>query len=135
MNLYDLSLICKEEKISIYNEYIKIKEDKNLKNLPFTQKIHMIIQNNKFLKNKNNLINYKNRFYSDEKKTFENRPFYIIEKDKFYKKLDDIINFLKSKTDFTLSNNTYNNEMIQINFIDSTKFNDLDNIINELNNI
>jgi len=135
MNLYDLSLICKEEKINIYNEYIKIKEDKNLKNLPFTQKIHMIIQNNKFLKNKNNLINYKYRFYSDEKKTFENRPFYIIEKDKFYKKLDDIINFLKSKTDFTLSNNTYNNEMIQINFIDSTKFNDLDNIINELNNI
>ena len=135
MSLYDLSLICKEEKINIYNEYNKIKEDKNLKNLPFTQKIHLIIQNNKFLQNRSNLINYKNRFYSDEKKSFENKPFYIIEKDKFYNKLDDIINLLKNKTDFTLSSNIGNNKMIQINFIDSTKFNDLDNIINELNNI
>ena len=70
-----------------------------------------------------------------KKKTFENKPFYIIEKDKFFNKLDDIINLLKNKTDFTLSSNIGNNNMIQINFIDSTKFNDLDNIINELNNI
>jgi hypothetical protein len=135
MNIYDLSLICKEEKIKLYNEYLKLKEDKNSKNLPLTQKIHMIIQNNKFLKDKNNLIKYKNRFFLDEKNSFENKPFYIIGKEKFYNNLDSIFNILKNKTDFTLSSNNSNNEMIQINFIDSNKFNDLDKIINELNNI
>ena len=135
MNIYDLSLIFNDKKINFYYQYLNINQDRNLRNLPITQKIHMIIQKNSFFKNKGNFINYKNKFLSESNNINKNRPFYLVKKKKFFKKPEEIINFLKNKSDFTLTTNIENDEMIQINFIDSSKFNDLGNIINELNDI
>ena len=133
LNIYDLSLISKEKKINLYFEYLKLKEQ-NL-NLTITQRLHMIIQNNKLLKNDENLMNYKNRFFLDEKDKTQEKPFYLMKKEIFYNKIDEIFNILKCETDFTITSSFENHEYIQINFIDSNKFNELNNIVEKLNSL
>lgn len=135
INIYDISLICKEHNINYYYEYLNLQKDKRHQNLPLTQKIHIIIQNNEFLKNKNNLENYKNKFLLDEKEKIPNKSFFSIEKNKFYNNFNEIFNLLKNKTDFTITTNSEDEELFQINFIDSNKFNDLESTINKLNNL
>ena len=133
LNIYDLSLISKEKKINLYFEYLKLKEQ-NL-NLTITQRLHMIIQNNKLLKNDENLMNYKNRFFLDEKDKTQEKPFYLLKKEIFYNKIDEIFNILKCETDFTITCSFENHEYIQINFIYSNKFNELNNIVEKLNSL
>ena len=133
INIYDLSYICKDQKINFYFDYLNLK--KTYKDLSLTQKLHFIIQNNEFLRNKQNLIKYKNKFYLDNLDKFENKPYYNISKEKFYEKSDKIINIIKEKIDFTITESNENNDFLQINFIDSNKFNELENLKEILNKI
>ena len=66
---------------------------------------------------------------------FENKPYYNISKEKFYEKSDKIINIIKEKIDFAITESNENNDFLQINFIDSNKFNELENLKEILNKI
>ena len=135
INIYDISYICKEKNINFYLQYINLKKDENLKNLTITQKLGYIIQKNDILKNREKLQEYKNKFYSDEKNNNDKKLYINIDKNKFYDKADKIFNILKNKTDFTVNLNKDNNKIFQINFIEPQKFNEINNIINEINSI
>ena len=80
-------------------------------------------------------MNYKNRFFLDEKDKTQEKPFYLMKKEIFYNKIDEIFNILKCETDFTITCSFENHEYIQINFIDSNKFNELNNIVEKLNSL
>ena len=135
INFYDIAYICKKEKINFYNKYLNIKYDSNNKGIPITQILGIIIEEGKILKDGDKLKEYKNKFYSDEKEKTENKLFYNIEKDKFYKNSIEIIEILKKKTDFTINESNDNNKMLQINFIDPEKFKEIDSICKEINDI
>ena len=135
IDFYDIAHICKKEKINFYNKYLNIKYDSNNKGIPITQILGKIIEEEKILKNKDKLKEYKNKFYSDEKEKAENKLYFNIEKDKFYKNSKEIIDILKKKTDFTINENSDNNKMLQINFIDPENFKEIDSICKEINNI
>ena len=135
INFYDIAYICKKEKINFYNKYLNIKYDSNNKGIPITQILGKIIEEEKILKDKDKLNVYKNKFYSDEKEKTENKLYYNIEKDKFYTKSQEIIDILQMKTDFTINENSDNNKMLQINFIDPEKFKEIDSICKEIDSI
>lgn len=135
INFYDIAYICKKEKINFYNKYLNIKYNPNNKGIPITQILGKIIEEEKILKDKDKLNVYKNKFYSDEKEKTENKLYYNIEKDKFYKNSKEIIDILQKKTDFTINENSDNNKMLQINFIDPEKFKEIDSICKEIDNI
>jgi hypothetical protein len=131
VNFYDISYICMKNNINFYKEYI----DQKFKDFTKTQKLAYIIQNNKILRNTENLSEYKNKFYIDEKGKIENKLYINIKKKKFYKKCSDIMNILKNSTDFTINDNFDKKNTFQINFIDPEKFKEINNISNEINNI
>ena len=129
VNIFDISYICMKNNINFYKDYL----DKKFQDLSMTQKLAYIIQENKILRNINNLNEYKNKFYLDEKEKIENKLYINIEKNKFYDKCNDIMNVIKNKTDFTINDNNDGN--FQINFIDPEKFNEINNISKKINNI
>ena len=135
INFYDITYMCMKEKINFYNKYLDLKYDSNNKEIPITQKLGYIIEEEKILKDKDKLNEYKNKFYSNEKEKIENKLYFNIEKDKFFKNSKEIIDILKEKTDFTIHENNENNKMLQINFIDQNKFNEIDSICKEIYNI
>jgi len=135
INFYDISYICMKEKINFYIKYLNLKYDLNNKGIPITQKLGYIIEEEKVLKDKDKLSEYKNKFCSDEKEKSENKLYFNIEKSKFYKYSNVIIDILKKKTDFTINENNENNKILQINFIDKEKFNEIGSICKEIDNI
>ena len=135
VNIYDISYICMKTNFNLYNKYLDFKNDDILKNLTMTQKLGYIIQKNKILKNRDDLNDYRNKFYADEKEKVENKLYIDIDKNKFYEKTDDIMNILKKKTDFTINDNSDKSRKFRINFIDPEKFNEIKKISKKINNI
>ena len=135
INFYDIAYICKEKSIDFYMKYMNFKKEENMKNLTMTQKFGYIIQENEFLRNIENLKEYRNIFYADEKEKIESKLYIDIDKKKFYKKGSQIIDILKDKTDFTININNDNNNQFRINFIEPEKFKLINSISKEINNI
>ena len=124
-----------EKKINFYKKYLDLNNDENLKNLTLTQKLAYIIEENEIMKNFEELNEYKNKFFLDEKEKIENKLYINIDKNKFYNKAKKIIKCLKKKTDFTINKNNDDNKIYKINFIDPEKFNLINSITEEINNI
>ena len=135
VNIYDIAFICKEKNIKFYMKYMSLKKDENLKNLTMTQNFGYIIEGNEILRNIENLKEYRNKFYLDEKEKIDNKLYIDIDKKIFYKEYEKIINILKDKTDFTINinNDNNNNNQFRINFIDPEKFDLINNISKEIN--
>ena len=130
VNIYDISYInIMKENINFYPKYLRLKKDEELKERTMTQRLGYVIEETDLLKERENLAEYKNKFYFDEKDKVNKKHYYIsVDKDKFYEKPEDITNIFKGKTDFTICRNDHDNNVFEFNIIDYSKYDEIENI-------
>ena len=128
-NIYDISYVnIMKENINFFQKYLNLKKDEELKERTMTQRLGYVIEETDFLKNRENLVEYKNKFYFDEKDKVNKKHYICVSKDKLYEKPEEITKIFKDKTDFTLCKNEHDNNVFEINIIDYTKFGEIENI-------
>ena len=128
VNIYDISYICLKENIDFFKYYLKLKKDKELKERTITQRLGYAIEEIEKLKDRERLHEYKNKFYLDEKDKNTKKSCICVDKSKFYENAENIVNEFKNKTDFTISQNTNDNNLLELNVIDPTKKNEIDEL-------
>ena len=129
VNIYDISYInIMKENINFYPKYLRLKKDEELKERTMTQRLGYVIEETDLLKERENLAEYKNKFYFDEKDKVNKKHYISVDKDKFYEKPEDITNIFKGKTDFTICRNDHDNNVFEFNIIDYSKYGEIENI-------
>ena len=129
VNIYDISYInVMKENINFFQKYLKLKKDEELKERTITQRLGYVIEETDFLKDRDNLAEYKNKFYFDEKVKVNKKHSICVDKDKFYKNPEEITKIFKEKTDFTICKNEHDNGVFEFNIIDYTKYDEIENI-------
>ena len=129
VNIYDISYInIMKENINFYPKYLRLKKDEELKERTMTQRLGYVIEETDLLKERENLAEYKNKFYFDEKDKVNKKHYISVDKDKFYEKPEDITNIFKGKTDFTICRNDHDNNVFEFNIIDYSKYDEIENI-------
>ena len=131
VNIYDISYICKKENIDFFQKYLKLKKDEELKERTITQRLGYVIEEIEKLNNRENLSEYKNKFYLDEKDKITKKNYICIDKNKFYGNAENIIKIFQDKTDFTITKNV-NNNTLEFNVIDPTKKNEIEDLEKEI---
>ena len=117
-----------KENINFYPKYLRLKKDEELKERTMTQRLGYVIEETDLLKERENLAEYKNKFYFDEKDKVNKKHYISVDKDKFYEKPEDITNIFKGKTDFTICRNDHDNNVFEFNIIDYSKYDEIENI-------
>ena len=129
VNIYDISYInIMKENINFYPKYLRLKKDEELKERTMTQRLGYVIEETDLLKERENLAEYKNKFYFDEKDKVNKKHYISVDKDKFYEKPEDITKIFKDKTDFTICRNDHDNNVFEFNIIDYSKYDEIENI-------
>ena len=128
VNIYDISYICLKENIDFFKYYLKLKKDKELKERTITQRLGYAIEKIEKLKDREGLDEYRNKFYSDEKDKITKKSCICVDKYKFYENAENIVKIIKNKTDFTISQNINDNNLLELNVIDPTKKNEIDEL-------
>ena len=129
VNIYDISYInIMKDNINFYPKYLRLKKDEELKERTMTQRLGYVIEETDLLKERENLAEYKNKFYFDEKDKVNKKHYISVDKDKFYEKPEDITNIFKGKTDFTICRNDHDNNVFEFNIIDYSKYDEIENI-------
>ena len=126
VNIYDISYICLRKNIDFYKKYLKLKKDEELKERAMTQRLGYIIEETEDLKE--NLDEFKNKFYFDEKDKINKKHYICIDKNKFYGKAENIVNVFQNKTDFTINKNAHDNNLFELNIIEPGNFAEIENI-------
>ena len=126
VNIYDISYICLRKNIDFYKKYLKLKKDEELKERTMTQRLGYIIEETADLKE--NLDEFKNKFYFDEKDKINKKHYICIDKNKFYGKAENIVNVFQNKTDFTINKNVHDNNLFELNIIDPGNYEEIENI-------
>ena len=126
VNIYDISYICLRKNIDFYKKYLKLKKDEELKERTMTQRLGYIIEETADLKE--NLDEFKNKFYFEEKDKINKKHYICIDKNKFYGKAENIVNVFQNKTDFTINKNAHDNNLFELNIIDPGNFAEIENI-------
>ena len=133
VNIYDISYICLKKNIDFFRQYLNIKKDEELKERTMTQRLGYVIEENKVLRNRENLDEFKNKFYFDEKDKIAQKHHLCIDKNKFYDKVDNIFEILKKETDFTVNKNG-NDDVFELSIIDPGKYGEIENISKAVEN-
>ena len=128
VNIYDISYICLKENIDFFKYYLKLKKDKELKERTITQRLGYAIEKIEKLKDREGLDEYRNKFYLDEKDKITKKSCICVDKCKFYENAENIVKIIKNKTDFTISQNINDNNLLELNVIDPTKKNEIDEL-------
>ena len=128
VNIYDISYICKKENIDFFQKYLELKKDEELKERTITQRLGYVIQEIEKLYNRKELVEYKNKFYLDEKDKISQKNYICVDKNKFYENSENIVKIFKDKTDFTISKNAKDNNILEFNVIDPTKKNEIEDL-------
>ena len=102
-----------------------------------TQRLGYVIEETDALKNRQNLDEFKNKFYLDEKDKISQKHFICVDKNKFYDKPKEIIDIFTKKiiTDFTVNKNAHDNNMFELNIIDPGKYDQIENAAKEVENL
>ena len=132
VNIYDISYICLKKDIDFFKKYLKFKNGDDLKERTMTQRLGYVIEETDVLKNRDELDEFKNKFYFDIKDKTIKRHFISVDKNKLHQKTENIVKIFQSKTDFTISKNTHDNNLFEFNIIDPTKFTEIENITKEV---
>lgn len=132
VNIYDISYICLKKGVDFYGKYLKLKNSEELKERTITQRLGYVIEETDALKNREELDELKNKFYFDEKDKASKRHFVSVDKKKLYQNVENIVKIFKNKTDFTISKNAHDNNLLEFNIIDPTKFKEIENISKEV---
>ena len=128
VNIYDISYICLSKNIDFFKKYLRHKRDEELKERTITQRLGYIIEEEEELKNREELDDLKNKFYYDEKDKIIKKHYICIEKNKFYEKADSIVNVFRNITDFTVNKNVHDNNLFELNIIDSGKYEEIEKV-------
>ena len=137
VNIYDISLICRENNIDFFKKYLELKNDKS-KNVDYiTQRLTYIIhelnkENKPLLLDEDIISKYKNKFYSDH---INKEHSIFVGETKFNEHVEEIIESVQKYTDFTVNIDSNNNEKVEINIIDKEKFNKINEIRNEIDKV
>ena len=128
VNIYDISYICLSKNIDFFKKYLRLKKDEELKERTMTQRLGYVIEEIEELKNREDLDEFKNKFYFDEKDKITKKHYICIEKNKFYEKSENIVNVFQNITDFTVNKNAHDNNLFELNIIDPRKYGEIENI-------
>ena len=133
VNVYDISYInIMKENIDFFPKYLKLKKDEELKERTITQRLGYVIEETDFLKDSENLAEYKNKFYFDEKDKVNKKHYICVDKNKLYEKPEEITKIFKEKTDFTISKSDHDNNSFEFNIIDYSKYGEIENIAKDV---
>ena len=129
VNIYDISYICMRKNIDFFQKYLMMKKKEDMKERTMTQRLGYVIEETDALKNRENLDEYKNKFYLDEKDKISQKHYICVDKNKFYDKPKEIIDIFAKKiiTDFTVNKNAHDNNMFELNIIDPGKYDQIEN--------
>ena len=128
VNIYDISYICKKENKDFFQYYLKLKKEEKTKERTVTQRLGYVIEEIEILNNREKLDGYKNKFYIDEKDKILQKNYICIDKNKFYGNAENIVKIFKDKTDFTISKNANDNNLLEFNVIDPNKRNEIEGL-------
>ena len=128
VNIYDISYICKKENKDFFQYYLKLKKEEKTKERTVTQRLGYVIEEIEILNNREKLDGYKNKFYIDEKDKILQKNYICIDKNKFYGNAENIVKIFKDKTDFTISKNANDNNLLEFNIIDPNKRNEIEGL-------
>ena len=128
VNIYDISYICKKENKDFFQYYLKLKKEEKTKERTVTQRLGYVIEEIEILNNREKLDGYKNKFYIDEKDKILQKNYICIDKNKFYGNAENIVKIFKDKTDFTISKNVNDNNLLEFNIIDPNKRNEIEGL-------
>ena len=128
VNIYDISYICLRLGIDFFRKYMNLKRDEELKERTMTQRLAYVIEETDTLKNANNLNEFKNIFYLDEKDNISKKHYIWIDKTKFYDNAENIVKMFKDKTDFTINKSIHDNNKYELNIIDPGKYGEIEGL-------
>ena len=128
VNIYDISYICKKENKDFFQYYLKLKKEEKTKERTVTQRLGYVIEEIEILNNREKLDGYRNKFYIDEKDKILQKNYICIDKNKFYGNAENIVKIFKDKTDFTISKNANDNNLLEFNIIDPNKRNEIEGL-------
>jgi len=135
VNIYDISYMCLKLGIDFFKKYMKLKRDEELKERTMTQRLGYIIEETDPLKNENNLNEFKNIFYLDEKDNISKKHYIWIDKNKFYANSENIVKMFKDKSDFTINKSIHDNNKYELNIIDPGKYGEIEELSKNIENL
>ena len=134
VNIYDISYICLRKGIDFFQKYLKLKRDEERKERTMTQRLGYVIEETDALKDRENLDDFRNKFYLDEKEKITKKHYLCVDKINLNEKAEAILKIFRNKTDFTINKNAKDKTVMEINIIDSGKYKEIENISNEMKN-
>ena len=134
VNIYDISYICLRKGIDFFQKYLKLKRDEERKERTMTQRLGYVIEETDALKDRENLDDFRNKFYLDEKEKITKKHYLCVDKINLNEKAEAILKIFRNKTDFTINKNANDKTVMEINIIDSGKYKEIENISNEMKN-
>ena len=135
VNVYDISYMCLKLDIDFFRKYMNLKRDEELKERTMTQRLAYIIEETDALKNANNLNEFRNIFYLDEKDKISKKHYIWIDKNKFYANSENIVKMFKDKSDFTINKSIHDNNKYELNIIDPDKFGEIGELSKSIENL
>ena len=135
VNVYDISYMCLKLDIDFFRKYMNLKRDEELKERTMTQRLAYIIEETDALKNANNLNEFRNIFYLDEKDNISKKHYIWIDKNKFYANSENIVKMFKDKSDFTINKSIHDNNKYELNIIDPDKFGEIGELSKSIENL
>ena len=126
-----------EKKYWFLPKVFKDEKKRRYERKDYDSKIGVCYRRDRCFKNRQNLDEFKNKFYLDEKDKISQKHFICVDKNKFYDKPKEIIDIFTKKiiTDFTVNKNAHDNNMFELNIIDPGKYDQIENAAKEVENL
>ena len=132
VNIYDISYICLKKGINFFNKYLKLKKEEVTKERTMTQRLGYVIEETDVLKERENLGEFRNKFYLDEKDKITEKHYLCVDKNTLNEKAEEIIKIFRDKTDFAINKEANDNKVLELNIIDPGKYDQIENIDKEI---
>ena len=132
VNIYDISYICLKKGINFFNKYLKLKKEELTKERTMTQRLGYVIEETDALKERENLGEFRNKFYLDEKDKITEKHYLCVDKNTLNEKAEEIIKIFRDKTDFAINKDASDNKVLELNIIDPGKYDQIENIDKEI---
>ena len=132
VHIYDISYICLKKGINFFNKYLKLKKEELTKERTMTQRLGYVIEETDALKERENLGEFRNKFYLDEKDKITEKHYLCVDKNTLNEKAEEIIKIFRDKTDFAINKDASDNKVLELNIIDPGKYDQIENIDKEI---
>ena len=97
-----------------------------------TQRLGYVIEETDALKERENLGEFRNKFYLDEKDKITEKHYLCVDKNTLNEKAEEIIKIFRDKTDFAINKDASDNKVLELNIIDPGKYDQIENIDKEI---